>query len=229
MEIVPDVHMIEGINAHCYLIVDKDITLIDTGLPHNTKKILSYITNELHRKPSELTTIILTHSHYDHIGNAEELRTITKAKIAAHPEDALFIERKKQPPLPSGGMGILFKVLSPVIKVQPFHVDILLKENEEIAGLITLYSPGHSPGSICLYDPKRKVLFTGDTLRYKNESIEGPSKNFSLDLVSAYTSIQKLQTLDFEVMLSGHGTPLIGNASVKVREFIANQKDIKNT
>lgn len=219
MEVASGIHWIQGINGNCYLITDPYLTLIDTGLPHNTKKILRYITHELRRQPSELTTIILTHSHYDHIGNAEQLRTITGAKIAAHPEDALYIERKKQPPLPSGGIGIIFKLLSPMIKVQPFNVDISLKENEEIAGLTTLYSPGHTLGSICLYDPKRKVLFTGDTLRCSNGTIEGPSKRFSIDMVSAHNSIQKLKTLDFDIMLSGHGTPITENASAKVREF----------
>ena len=219
MEVITGIHWIQGINANCYIINDSRLTLIDTGFPHKTKKILYYITHELRRQPSELATIILTHSHYDHIGNAEQLRTITGAKIAAHPEEALYIERKKQPPFPSGGMGIIFKLLSPMIKVQPFNVDISLKENEEIAGLTTLYSPGHTPGSICLYDPKRKVLFTGDTLRYRNGTIEGPSKRFSIDMVNAHNSIQKLKTLDFDIMLSGHGTPITENASAKVREF----------
>ena len=219
MEVISGIHWIQGINGNCYIINDSHLTIIDTGFPHKTKKILRYITHELHRQPSELTTIILTHSHYDHIGNAEQLRTITGAKIAAHPEEALYIERKKRPLLPSGGMGIIFKLLSPMIKVQPFNVDISLKENEEIAGLTTVYSPGHTPGSICLYDSKRKVLFTGDTLRCSNGTIEGPSKRFSIDLVSAHNSIQKLMTLDFDIMLSGHGTPLTENASAKVREF----------
>jgi hydroxyacylglutathione hydrolase len=219
VEVISGIHWIQGTYGNCYLITDQYLTLIDTGFPHKTKKILRYITHELHRQPLELTTIILTHSHYDHIGNAEQLRTITGAKIAAHSEDALYIERKKQPPLPTGGMRIIFKLLSPMIKVQPFAVDISLKENEEIAGLTTVYSPGHTPGSICLYDPKRKVLFTGDTLRYSNGTIEGPSKRFSIDMDRAHNSIQKLKTLDFDIMLSGHGTPITENASAKVREF----------
>jgi len=118
-------------------------------------------------------------------------------------------------------MGIMFKLLSPIMNVQPFNVDISLKENEEIAGLTVLYSPGHTPGSICLFDPKRKVLFTGDTLRYSNGTIEGPSERFSMDPAGARNSIQKLKTLDFDIMLSGHGTPLTENASAKVRnQFI---------
>ncbi len=70
MEIVPGIHWIEGINGNCYLLVGTSLTLIDTGLPHKAKKILSYITETLQRSPSELKTIILTHFHPDHIGNA---------------------------------------------------------------------------------------------------------------------------------------------------------------
>ena len=47
MEIVPGIHWIEGITGHCYIVVDKELTLIDTGMPHKTKKILRYITDEL--------------------------------------------------------------------------------------------------------------------------------------------------------------------------------------
>jgi len=50
MEIVPTIHMIEGISAHCYLIDGHDLILIDTGMPRKTKKILSYITEVLHKK-----------------------------------------------------------------------------------------------------------------------------------------------------------------------------------
>lgn len=223
IEITSGVHWIEGINGNCYLIVESKLTLIDTGLPHKTKKILRFITQDLHRDPSELTTIILTHFHPDHIGNAEQLRAKTGAKIAAHSVDAVYIEGKKQRPVPAGGMGLLFKVFSPVMNVQPFTVDTLLKENDDIAGLTVIHTPGHTPGSISLYDAKRKVLFTCDLLRYINGVIEGPSKRFSMDIVSARNSIQKLKTLEFDIMLGGHGTPLTENASTKVQEFIGKQ------
>jgi glyoxylase-like metal-dependent hydrolase (beta-lactamase superfamily II) len=220
MEITSGVHWIEGISGNCYLFINEKLTLIDTGLPHKTKKILRYITQNLHREPSELTTIVLTHFHPDHTGNADLLRARTGAKIAAHQEDAAYIEGKKRRPVPAGGMGILYKAFSPLINVQPFTVDIVLKENDDIAGLTVIHTPGHTPGSISLYDAKRKVLFTGDTLRYINGVLEGPSERFSMDILCARNSIQKLKALEFDVMLGGHGTPLTKNASTMVREFI---------
>jgi glyoxylase-like metal-dependent hydrolase (beta-lactamase superfamily II) len=223
MEVTPGIHWIEGINGNCYLLVDESLTLIDTGLPRKAKKILRYITNTLHRSPSELTTIILTHFHPDHIGNAAQLRMITGAKLAAHSIDAIYIEGKRQRPVPKGAVGWILNALSPLMAVPSFTIDISLKDQDTIAGLLVIDSPGHTPGSISLYDVKRKALFTGDTLRYLNGAIEGPSERFSLDIVTARLSIQKFKDLEFNVMLGGHGDPLIQNATLKVREFIQKQ------
>jgi hydroxyacylglutathione hydrolase len=220
MEIIEGVHWIEGINANCYIIAEADLLLIDTGFRHKTKKILRYITQVLHREPSELKMIVVTHCHLDHIGNADQLRVVTGAKIAAHQEDAVFIEGRKKAPVPAGGLGMVYRTLSPFIRIRRFPVDILLKEKDIIGGLAVLFIPGHTPGSIALYDTKRKVLFTGDALRYKNGVVEGPSKGFSIDITSAYSSLQQLKLLEYDIMLSGHGTPLTKNASVKVREFL---------
>ena len=220
MEIVPDVHMIEDITAHCYLIVDTDITLVDTGLPHKTKKILSYITDELHRKPSELKTILLTHCDIDHIGNAQELRAVTGAKIAAHPKDADIIAGKQVRVMPKGGMRLMFTLLRPFMRTKPFQVDQIVNNGDTIAGLQVLHVPGHTPGSIAFYDPKRSILFTGDTLGFTNGAVQGPSERVTMDIKQAYDSIEKYKSLDFSVMLSGHGEPIRSNAAQLVKEFL---------
>jgi glyoxylase-like metal-dependent hydrolase (beta-lactamase superfamily II) len=220
MEIVPGIHWIEGITAHCYIVVDKELTLIDTGMPHKTKKILRYITDELQRTPSELKTILLTHFDIDHIGNALELRNLTGAKIAAHPQDAEVIAGKKIRMTPKGGMRILFKLLGSFMRVKPFQVDIMIKEGDNLSGFSVLHMPGHTQGSIALYDSKRKVLLIGDALGCRDGVVQSPSKSVTMDMKQAYRSIEKLKDLDFTVMLSGHGEPLRSNASTKVTEFI---------
>jgi glyoxylase-like metal-dependent hydrolase (beta-lactamase superfamily II) len=229
MEIVPGIHWIEGITAQCYIVVDKELTLIDTGMPHKTKKILRYITNELQRTPSDLKTILLTHCDIDHIGNALELRNITGAKIAAHSQDAEVIAGKKIRATPKSGMRILFKILGSLMRVKPFQVDILINEGDNLSGLRVLHMPGHTIGSIALYDSKRKVLFIGDTLGYRGGVVQSPSKSVTMDMKQAYRSIEKLKDLDFTVMLSGHGEPLKSNASDKVAEFINQIKNSKAT
>jgi hydroxyacylglutathione hydrolase len=229
MEVVPGVHLIEGITAHCYLIVDTNLTLIDTGLPHNTKKILRYITNGLHRKPSDLKTILLTHCDIDHIGNAVELQKLTGARIAAHPKDAEIIAGKNRRTMPKSGMSILFKLFRPLMSTKPFTVDNVVNEGDTVAGLNVLHLPGHTPGSIAFFDAKRKVLFVGDTLRFQDGSVQGPSEKMTMDITKAYESIEKLPALDFNVMLSGHSEPLRSDAAMRVKEFIVTRKTIKKT
>ena len=220
MEIVPGIHMIEDITAHCYLVDDEELILIDTGMPHKTKKLLQYITDTLQRKQSDLKTIILTDCDIDHSGNALELRDLTGAKIAAHPQDAEIISGEKTRMAPQACMSSLFKIVGSFMRVKPFHVDLLIKEGDNISGFTVLDMPGHTLGSIALYDPKRKVLFIGDTLGYHDGIIHGPSKSVTMDMTQAYRSIEKLKNLDFTVLLSGHGAPLKSNASSMVTEFI---------
>ena len=218
MEILPGIHQVDGVNANSYFVVGDEITLIDTGLPRNAKKILDYLHNTLSRNPSDIKTIVLTHHHVDHTGNLFDLKKITKAKVAVHIEDADYISGRKSPPAPLA-MSIIFMVLSLFLHSKPVEPDIILRENDEIGGFVVIHTPGHTPGSICLYNPGSRVIFVGDILRFINGKIEGPPARFTSDLKIAVNSIEKISNLSFDVMLSGHGQPLKFNASDKVKEF----------
>lgn len=227
MEIVPGVHIIEGVSANSYLIDEAEMTLIDTGFPGNTKKILQYITDNLHRTPTDLKSIILTHCDIDHIGNANELRKRTGAKIFAHPLDATIIAGEQKRPTQQKGIGILIRLSELILQIKPFSVDTMIHQDEIISGLTILHMPGHTPGSIALYDNTRKVLFVGDTLRYKHGVVQGPPTSMTWNVQQTYQSIEKLMPLDFKVMLSGHSEPLTDDASEKVHKFIEKIKQSK--
>jgi glyoxylase-like metal-dependent hydrolase (beta-lactamase superfamily II) len=219
MEIVPGIHQVDGVNGNCYIIVRDGLTLIDTGLPRNSAKIVHYIQEILKRKPSEIKTIVLTHFHIDHVGNVCELKTLSGAMVAIHETDADYVTGRKSPPAPKGIPGKLLKVLSLFFKPRPVEPDMKLKDGDTVAGLTCIHSPGHTPGSICLFDPASKILFAGDILRFDGIKIEGAPRQFTLDTVEALQSIKKIAAMNFNIMLSGHGKPLRPNASVKVREF----------
>ena len=95
MEILSNVHCIEGVNAHSYLLNGDHITLIDTGMPGNHDKILDYVKNVLKRKPEDIKTIVLTHYHMDHTGSLSELKKVTNAQIAAYKDEVDYISRRK--------------------------------------------------------------------------------------------------------------------------------------
>ena len=98
MEIIPGIHRVDDVNGNCYLIVRDRLTLIDTGLPRNSKKILRYIENTLKRTPSDLATIILTHYHIDHTGNVSELKKLT-GPVLQSTREMQILYREKNPTL----------------------------------------------------------------------------------------------------------------------------------
>ena len=221
MKIADGIHQVEGVNCNVYLVEDGDkLILIDTGLPRSDKKILKAI-RELGRKPEDVTTIIITHFHIDHIGNLKKMKQATNAKVAAHELDADYIAGSRPAPKPK---NLMFKAFASVLKADPVDVDIKLKDNDKVGRLTVVFTPGHSEGSISLYDPERKVMFVGDAVRFMDGKMQGPPEGFTLDPQKGKESIGYIATFNFDIMLSGHGQPLMCEASKKVKEFYATLK-----
>jgi hydroxyacylglutathione hydrolase len=223
MEIITGIHQVDGVNANCYILVRDGLTVIDTGLPAGSgKKILSYIRNTMYREPSEIKTIVITHFHMDHIGGVATLKNAAPgAKVAIGRADAGYVSGEIPQPVYPGIRGLLLRFASAIMKPGIFPADILLDDGDRVDGLLCVHIPGHTPGSIGLYDERTKTLFSGDILRYDGRAItEGPDL-VTMDLKSSHQSIRKIAALDFDTLLPGHGVPIRDGASAKVREFAA--------
>ena len=209
-EIVKGVVHVDGSNANSYLVEEADgpLTLVDAGMQGDGKKILRYITATMKRNPSDVKTIVLTHCHVDHVRGAAALKAATGARVAVHESDADFVSGRVKYPQPGGAIGVMFTLMSPFFHSAPVEPDIRLKDNDEVGRLTVLHTPGHTPGSISLYDSERKVLFVGDTARFLKGRLQGPPPHFTPDMERSKAAIERLSGLDFEVMLSGHGDPL---------------------
>lgn len=208
-EIASRVHYVDGTNANSYLVEEEGgYTLVDAGMQASGERILNFITNNLRREPSAVKTIALTHCHVDHIKGLAALKAATGARVAAHEADADFISGKAKYPSPGGAVGLAFRALSPVFRAAPVEPDLRLKEGDAVGSLTVLHTPGHTPGSIALFDRQSKVLFVGDTARFLKGKLEGPPPQFTPRMDQAKASLERLAGLDFEVMLSGHGEPL---------------------
>lgn len=209
-EIVNGVHYVDGSNANSYLVEESDgaLTLVDAGMQADGKRILEFIASKLSRKPSELKTIVVTHCHVDHVRGLAAVKKATGAKAAVHEADGDFVSGKKKYPSPGGAVGFAFSVMSPFFRTTPVEPDVLLKEGDTVGRLAVLHTPGHTPGSISLYDREDRVLFVGDTARFIKGKLEGPPPHFTRSMEQARASIRRLSSLDFDVMLSGHGEPL---------------------
>ncbi|MFQ5905114.1 MAG: MBL fold metallo-hydrolase [bacterium] len=220
MEIVPGVHRIRApFLKNIYLILDGGPILVDTGLPGNCSRVVECLRHVCLFGES-LKAVVLTHSHIDHMGSAGRIAAATGAEIWAHRLDAPRIEGG----VPAGGYGSFLEALTDSLtRLGKAHVDRRLDEGDTIdclGGLNVIHTPGHTEGSICLYQAEKGVLFSGDTIQYSWGRIRKPMRVFCQDSGKVDDSIERIAGLDFEYMFSGEGMPVLGGASDKLRAFL---------
>jgi len=223
VEIVRGVHLLSNFRANVYLILVDSITLIDTGWPGNANRILSYLSS-LGHQPSDVSYIVLTHCHLDHCGSAAEVKERTGATVAAHENDVGCVSGVTPYPTPRGALGVAFRIVKPFLRLHPVKVDLPLSNGMEVpgsGGLRVVFTPGHTAGSICLYHPKLKALFSGDTVICEEGNVDEPAESSSTNPSEVRHSVKKLCELDFESILPGHGAPIVHDASSKVRNLAA--------
>ena len=167
------------VDNNVWLVGDDDEVLV-IDAPHDAAPIVDAIGGR------RVTAIVLTHGHNDHLTAAVALREATGAPIWFHPADRM-----------------LWDVVHP--QTAPDH-DLTEGTVFEVAGttLVAVATPGHSPGSVCLYAADLGTVFTGDTLFCGGPGATG--RSFS-DKPTILTSIRsKLLTLDGDtVVRTGHG------------------------
>ena len=219
MEIIPGIHQVDGVNGNAYIIVRDRLVIIDAGIPGSGKTIISYIRNTLHREPSAITTVIITHFHPDHIGGVRGLKKAAPGlRTAIHQADAGYVSGKEPLPRYKGLKGLLLRLFVTLMPAS-FTPDIILRDGDRIEALTCVHLPGHTPGSSGFLDTESKTFFSGDTIRWDGKSLsEGPI-GFSMDIARSRESIRKIAPLEFDTLLVGHGVPLRPDASAKVRDF----------
>ena len=192
--------------------------LVDAAMPHNGSRIINYI-KRIGENPSNLKLIVLTHADLDHIGSAAELKQMTGAKLAIHSEDSPILSGKVGMKIVKGPLGLLFKLMYPLVRFHPIEPDIILNDDMYVAGFKVVHVPGHTRGSICLYQPG-KIIFVGDTFR--SDSAANPklsSKALAIKVEQFKASQRIISELDIDILQPGHGPPVIGGASAKVKKL----------
>jgi len=177
-----------------YLISLGELILIDTGAGWSVDQIIHNV-QSLGLDGKNLNKILLTHCHIDHIGGAPEIRKRFGSKIYAHNLDA--------PPMEKGD-PILTAASWYQTTFPPTPVDVKFNLPEEILTIgqqkiICLHTPGHTPGSICIYLDKdgKRILFGQD--------LHGPIlKEFGSSLEDYGRSTKKLLDLDADILCEGH-------------------------
>ena len=199
-EIVNDIFIVGGPDITdsrdgcVYLLNLGELVLIDTGSGWSVNKIINNI-EKLGFICQNLSRIILTHCHIDHVGGAPEIRNRFGSKIYIHKLDA--------PPLEKGD-PILTAASWYQTTFPPTSVDVKLDLPEEIVRvgeekIVCLHTPGHTPGSISIYlDRDRKRILFG-------QDLHGPLlEEFGSNLEDYDRSTRKILDLDADILCEGH-------------------------
>jgi glyoxylase-like metal-dependent hydrolase (beta-lactamase superfamily II) len=199
-EIVRDIFIVggpditDGRDGCVYLMNFGELILIDTGAGWSVDKIINNV-QTLGLNCKDLSRILLTHCHIDHIGGASEIKRRFGSKIYIHKLDA--------PPLENGD-PILTAANWYQTTFPPTPVDVKFNLPEEILTIgqqkiVCLHTPGHTPGSVCIYLDKdeKRILFGQD--------LHGPIlKEFGSNLEDYGRSTKKLLDLDADILCEGH-------------------------
>ena len=184
-----------NMDCNCYLIDDM---LVDTGTGFNEEYLISQI--EKHGvKREDISLIVNTHCHFDHIGGNY---LFEDAEIAVHELDAISMRNKDD-------LGTSMNAFE---NHDNSRVDIDLKDGDEIRGFKVIHTPGHTCGGICLWDGVN--LISGDTV-----FSHGGVGRFDIggDFNDLKESVFKLTELDVVNLLPGHGPIVEGNGKEHVK------------
>ena len=197
--------------VYVYMIYGREITLIDSGVASSARIIPEYLRNT-GRNPEEISLMILTHGHPDHIGAAKAIKEISGCSVAAHGADRVWIENPDQQlkdrPVPG-----FYSLVKGSVRVDRIlnEGDVLYLEPE--MHLDVLHTPGHSPGSISLWMQEEGVLFSGDAI-----TLAGEMPIYD-DIKSSMASIQRLKAIEgINLLLSAWDEPRQGEDAYRIMD-----------
>jgi len=217
-------------HVNIYLVRGGDgLLLVDTGW--NTAESFAALEQGLEEAGAsvrDITQIMVTHVHPDHYGLAGHIMKLSGARLLMHEIERGFIEpmyvrtedllRQTNAMLAANGVPhddmVSMQDATPGLEnyVVPTYPDVILHGGETItAGDFTfrvIWTPGHSSGHICLYEPERKILLSGDhILPTITPNISVHPLSIANPLGKYIASLEEIGKLDARLVLPGHDAP----------------------
>jgi hydroxyacylglutathione hydrolase len=190
--------------TNCYLVWDelsKEALIIDpadAGVE---------IADEVQRLGLKPLVVVCTHGHFDHVLGALDLMLIFKLPVSVSKLDMFLLEKQGE----TAEYFLKHKIKVPNIKKIDIDLNRVISIKLGDQKLKTIKTPGHTPGSVCLYSENNKMLFTGDVL-FAGGMVGETSHKYS-SVLEMRKSVRKLLELPKDTtILPGHGDEdVIGN------------------
>ena len=202
------------------------ITVVDAGAPGYRRQLAGGCA-ELGRTEAEVSAVVLTHAHSDHVGVAEMLRTELRVPVWVHEGDRDLATTGKAMGKNEGSMlpylryGAAWKLLlelgrNGAMKPKPIKEVRTFSDGEQLdvpGGLRVVHTPGHTKGHCVLVSETAGVCFVGDAICSYNPLTgeRGPQllpRSLTNDVAQATASLDRLSGLGVESLLPGHGDPI---------------------
>jgi hydroxyacylglutathione hydrolase len=217
---VPEIYRIKLGVCNAYLIQERGTILVDAGPPRQGKKFVKKA-RAAGIDPGEISLLVATHGHIDHIGSLAGIRTITNAQVLAHAGEKPIIEQALTM-IPNGTtlwgrvMGFAIRLSEKNITFEPTPVDIVVEPKNPrdgyplvrfgIGGKV-IHTPGHTKGSVSLLLDSGDA-FVGDLLMNGFPMRRGPGiPIFADDLETVKNSVRMLLSQGAMRFFPGHGNP----------------------
>ncbi len=229
-EILKDLFFIERgyLNANHFAYRSKYPVLIDTGYLTDfdeTERLISQLGVDL----SEISLIVSTHTHCDHIGGNQNIQQKSGCEIALHKVGKHFIDTRDD-------WSTWWKYYNQEAKF--FDCTQTLEDGDQIAigphEFKVIYTPGHASDGIVLYNSKDKILISSDTLWENDIAVMTLRIEGSTALLNMQKSLQKLESLDVKIVYPGHGKPFvdmkkaIARSQKKIQSYLLDREKIGN-
>jgi glyoxylase-like metal-dependent hydrolase (beta-lactamase superfamily II) len=237
--------------VNCYLLEDQPLTLVDSG--PNSGKALDELERQLESLGhgiEEIELVIITHQHIDHLGLVDIVAKRSGAEVAAIDVVVPFVENyggdADRDDAEAAALmrrhGISEEVVTALRQVsgsfrawgakatvtRPLHDGQALELRDR--SLEVQHRPGHSPSDTLFWDEERRILIAADHLIKhisSNPLISRPldgSAERTQALITYLQSLKRTRELPAEIVLSGHGEPIIDHVTLIDERFRLHQR-----
>lgn len=208
------------VSSFAFVDDDGQVTLVDAGTKRAPRRILAGL-EHIGVAPSDVTRLLVTHAHPDHIGGLATMRGRTGATVAVHERDAAYVREGKGPVLDRSTLG--GRLLRRNRGSAPTPVEDELVDGQVLdvgGGLRVVHTPGHSPGHVALLHQASSVLITGDSIWNMRSRMTWPVPAFCTDVAMAKETAHVLAELEYQVAAFTHGPEIREGAREAVRGFL---------
>ena len=205
---------------------DGQVTLVDAGTKR-APKVVAAALEQIGVHVTDVTRIVVTHAHGDHVGGLGGLRGRTGATVAAHERDAAYLREGRGPVLDRTSLGGRLLRRSPgVTTPTPVEEELVDGQLLDVAGgLRVLHTPGHTPGHVSLLHEPSRLLITGDSIWNAFGRMSWPVRMLCTDAAMTRRTAEVLGELDYDLVAFTHGPEIRTGAREAVRGFLAARRE----